>query len=721
MGPAEDGHQGFQTPHKGVPSDGRTNEDARFTLGGPDSSMQGQQRVIDQRPTHVYSYYGPSPGHPLYDAALHEPARDGWPADLHDSWHGRPGFPGLTGPGHVDGGLYDVSDHLMTDWPGPTATAVQPGMMHHDVQLPWGDAWGQPAPTYAEGPGAFGHAYAHQASGAGRGDAFPQGGGAATHAHFQGGSGWLAAGAPSALDVGGALQDGGGEDSGDDPRAPLQGQGGLVSGMTRRFLTPRAIPRTHQQLEALRRSLQGSHPLQRRQGASDGAPPPARGAQRSATAPPVARRRGRAGPSIAPADPAHGEFAVNPGMHVALDDLPFTDLLRDSVLDDSLADICGQGDHDGDGAFRLGAPGRPASGRGSGRGRGRGRGRGGQGSVRRNTSSPGDAVGATRARRSDSLMLHDSTDVDMSGGSPRPLKRQAAATECVMASPTASQPSSADHALVEHKRGFLHPSVMAALEIPSKSPSGASHADASNDGSVLMVPPVAAHVAAASALSPGASGRSSKLGAVSQRPMVKQGSSRFRGVTRHRWTGRFEAHLWDSSVQRKQSKAGRSRGKQIYLGGFPSEEDAARAYDRASIVWWGESAMLNYPWDDYKDEVAVLTALSRDAATQRLRTKEAGFVDNEAGFHGVLPAGKAGWRAVYRHADARGTVELGRFEEAAQAAMAYDRAAIDALGVRAVLNFQLGDYCDEDAIQELYRRESGGGGADRRSGESCAE
>ncbi|KAI4351601.1 hypothetical protein L6164_005945 [Bauhinia variegata] len=37
-------------------------------------------------------------------------------------------------------------------------------------------------------------------------------------------------------------------------------------------------------------------------------------------------------------------------------------------------------------------------------------------------------------------------------------------------------------------------------------------------------------------------------------------SSRFRGVSRHRWTGRFEAHLWDklswNVTQKKKGKQG---------------------------------------------------------------------------------------------------------------------------------------------------------------------
>lgn len=53
------------------------------------------------------------------------------------------------------------------------------------------------------------------------------------------------------------------------------------------------------------------------------------------------------------------------------------------------------------------------------------------------------------------------------------------------------------------------------------------------------------------------------------RPPVLRSASRYRGVTCHMKTNRYESHVWDL-------------GKQIYLGGFSDETTAALAYDLVS-------------------------------------------------------------------------------------------------------------------------------------------
>jgi hypothetical protein len=63
-------------------------------------------------------------------------------------------------------------------------------------------------------------------------------------------------------------------------------------------------------------------------------------------------------------------------------------------------------------------------------------------------------------------------------------------------------------------------------------------------------------------------------------------SSRFRGVTKHRRSGRFEAHIWVKDLAR-----------QVYLGGYEAEEHAAEAYDIAALKAKGRGAKTNFELD----------------------------------------------------------------------------------------------------------------------------
>ncbi|KAM3250145.1 AP2-like ethylene-responsive transcription factor [Capsicum chacoense] len=99
-------------------------------------------------------------------------------------------------------------------------------------------------------------------------------------------------------------------------------------------------------------------------------------------------------------------------------------------------------------------------------------------------------------------------------------------------------------------------------------------------------------------------------------------SSIYRGVTRHRWTGRYEAHLWDKSTwNQNQNK----KGKQVYLGAYDEEEAAARAYDLAALKYWGPGTLINFPVTDYSRDLEEMQNVSREDYLASLRRKSGGF------------------------------------------------------------------------------------------------
>ncbi|CAI5472586.1 unnamed protein product [Closterium sp. Yama58-4] len=73
---------------------------------------------------------------------------------------------------------------------------------------------------------------------------------------------------------------------------------------------------------------------------------------------------------------------------------------------------------------------------------------------------------------------------------------------------------------------------------------------------------------------------------VVQRKRPASSTSKFRGVTHHCRTGRWEAHIWEE-------------GRQVYLGGFDSEKQAALMYDIAALKMRGEDAQTNLPPEEY--------------------------------------------------------------------------------------------------------------------------
>ncbi|XWS73517.1 hypothetical protein CRYUN_Cryun02cG0136100 [Craigia yunnanensis] len=186
-----------------------------------------------------------------------------------------------------------------------------------------------------------------------------------------------------------------------------------------------------------------------------------------------------------------------------------------------------------------------------------------------------------------------------------------------------------------------------------------------------------------------------------------QRTSIYRGVTRHRWTGRYEAHLWDNSCRREgQSRKGRQ-------GGYDKEEKAARAYDLAALKYWGTSTTTNFPISNYEKELEEMKHMTRQEFVAAIRRKSSGFSRGASMYRGVTRHHQHGrWQARIGRVAGNKDLYLGTFSTEEEAAEAYDIAAIKFRGLNAVTNFDMNRY-DVKAILESNTLPIGGGAAKR--------
>ncbi|KAG6525002.1 hypothetical protein ZIOFF_014954 [Zingiber officinale] len=164
-------------------------------------------------------------------------------------------------------------------------------------------------------------------------------------------------------------------------------------------------------------------------------------------------------------------------------------------------------------------------------------------------------------------------------------------------------------------------------------------------------------------------------------------SSVFRGVTKHRWTGRFEAHLWDrhswNSIQKK-------KGRQ---GAYDEEEAAAHTYDLAALKYWGSETALNFPLETYAKDYEEMQSMSKEDYMVSLRRRSSGFSRGVSKYRGVARHHHNGrWEARIGRVMGNKYLYLGTFSTQEEAAQAYDLAAIEHRGPNAVTNFDISCY-----------------------------
>ncbi|KAJ8551665.1 hypothetical protein K7X08_021680 [Anisodus acutangulus] len=181
-----------------------------------------------------------------------------------------------------------------------------------------------------------------------------------------------------------------------------------------------------------------------------------------------------------------------------------------------------------------------------------------------------------------------------------------------------------------------------------------------------------------------------------------QRTSIYRGVTRHRWTGRYEAHLWDNSCRREgQTRKGRQ-------GGYDKEEKAARAYDLAALKYWGPTTTTNFPISNYEKELEDMKHMTRQEYVASLRRKSSGFSRGASIYRGVTRHHQHGrWQARIGRVAGNKDLYLGTFSTQEEAAEAYDIAAIKFRGLSAVTNFEINRY-DVKSILESSTLPIGG-------------
>lgn len=166
-------------------------------------------------------------------------------------------------------------------------------------------------------------------------------------------------------------------------------------------------------------------------------------------------------------------------------------------------------------------------------------------------------------------------------------------------------------------------------------------------------------------------------------------SSKYRGVTLHVRSGRYEAHIWVKEIR-----------KQMYLGGYEHEEHAAEAYDIAALKSKGRNTKTNFPLEKYRELLDCIDRMTLDELIMAVRRQSQGFSRGTSTYRGVTKHPTGRWEARIGIPGAK-HVYLGLYNEEVEAARVYDKALIRLRGKGAATNFSLVEY--KEALMDFHK------------------
>ncbi|KAG1656381.1 hypothetical protein FOA52_011006 [Chlamydomonas sp. UWO 241] len=155
----------------------------------------------------------------------------------------------------------------------------------------------------------------------------------------------------------------------------------------------------------------------------------------------------------------------------------------------------------------------------------------------------------------------------------------------------------------------------------------------------------------------------SELELAASQKKKQRSSSQYVGVSWSKTKSSWHVRLWDPETKRER-----------HIGCFTSEEDAARAYDRAAVQSHGPDAKRNFPGEGISELPASLGLEPKQRGSSRF----IGVSWNKA---------RSSWLVQVRDPVTKTSRHIGRFASEEDAARAYDDAAVQLHGPGAKRNF----------------------------------